>query len=145
LIKSAGGDADRQAAGQEGNAKRQDREIVGPADEKRDVNGAAINPYARDAPRSFLQTGVSTIDGMNTLVKGQKLPIFSGAGLPHNDIALQIARQAKVEGAAKTSGGIRETIWAISRSKGLPWIPFAANEANKSGAAITAKTFHLIW
>ena len=67
-------------------------------DEKRDVNGAAINPYARSAPCDFIQTGISTIDGMNTLVKGQKLPIFSGAGLPHNDIALQIARQAKVAG-----------------------------------------------
>ncbi len=66
------------------------------ADEQRDVNGAAINPYSRDAPKDFIQTGISTIDGMNTLVKGQKLPIFSGAGLPHNDIALQIARQAKV-------------------------------------------------
>ena len=65
-------------------------------DEQRDVNGAAINPYSRDAPRDFIQTGISSIDGMNTLVKGQKLPIFSGAGLPHNDIALQIARQAKV-------------------------------------------------
>ncbi|MBI4052927.1 MAG: V-type ATP synthase subunit B [Candidatus Diapherotrites archaeon] len=67
-------------------------------DEKRDVNGAAINPFSRAPPRDFVQTGVSTIDGMNTLVKGQKLPIFSAAGLPHNDIALQIARQAKVEG-----------------------------------------------
>ncbi len=65
-------------------------------DEQRDVNGAAINPYSRDAPRDFIQTGISSVDGMNTLVKGQKLPIFSGAGLPHNDIALQIARQAKV-------------------------------------------------
>lgn len=65
-------------------------------DEQRDVNGAAINPFSRDAPRDFIQTGISSIDGMNTLVKGQKLPIFSGAGLPHNDIALQIARQAKV-------------------------------------------------
>lgn len=65
-------------------------------DEERDVNGAAINPYSRDAPKDFIQTGISSIDGMNTLVKGQKLPIFSGAGLPHNDIALQIARQAKV-------------------------------------------------
>ncbi|MFH1240457.1 MAG: V-type ATP synthase subunit B [Candidatus Diapherotrites archaeon] len=67
-------------------------------DEKRDVNGAAINPYARSPPKDFVQTGISTIDGMNTLVKGQKLPIFSAAGLPHNDIALQIARQVKVEG-----------------------------------------------
>lgn len=65
-------------------------------DEQRDINGAAINPYSREAPRDFIQTGISSIDGMNTLVKGQKLPIFSGSGLPHNDIALQIARQAKV-------------------------------------------------
>jgi V/A-type H+-transporting ATPase subunit B len=65
--------------------------------EKRlDITGAAINPYARHSPEEFIQTGISTIDGMNTLVRGQKLPIFSGAGLPHNDIALQIARQAKV-------------------------------------------------
>jgi V/A-type H+/Na+-transporting ATPase subunit B len=68
--------------------------------EKRlDITGAAINPYARDNPSEFIQTGVSTIDGMNTLVRGQKLPIFSGSGLPHNDLALQIARQAKVLGA----------------------------------------------
>src|SRR3989338_702335 len=67
--------------------------------EKRlDINGAAINPYSRESPKDFIQTGISTIDAMNTLVRGQKLPIFSGAGLPHNDIALQIARQAKVVG-----------------------------------------------
>lgn len=67
--------------------------------EKRlDITGAAINPYARDSPKDFIQTGVSTIDAMNTLVRGQKLPIFSGSGLPHNEIALQIARQAKVVG-----------------------------------------------
>jgi len=67
--------------------------------EKRlDIIGAAINPYARGPPHDFIQTGVSTIDAMNTLVRGQKLPIFSGAGLPHNEIALQIARQAKVVG-----------------------------------------------
>ena len=68
--------------------------------EKRlDINGAAINPWARAEPKEFIQTGISTIDGMNTLVRGQKLPIFSGSGLPHNDIALQIARQAKVRGS----------------------------------------------
>jgi V/A-type H+-transporting ATPase subunit B len=68
--------------------------------EKRlDITGAAINPYARGSPNEFIQTGISTIDGTNTLVRGQKLPIFSGAGLPHNTIALQIARQAKVLGA----------------------------------------------
>jgi V/A-type H+-transporting ATPase subunit B len=70
--------------------------------EKRlDITGAAINPYARHSPEEFIQTGISTIDGMNTLVRGQKLPIFSGAGLPHNDIALQIARQAKVPGSTE--------------------------------------------
>ncbi|MBS3175807.1 V-type ATP synthase subunit B [Candidatus Woesearchaeota archaeon] len=67
--------------------------------EKRiDIIGSAINPYARAQPSDFIQTGVSTIDSMNTLVRGQKLPIFSGSGLPHNEIALQIARQAKVVG-----------------------------------------------
>ena len=70
--------------------------------EKRlDITGAAINPYARGMPADFIQTGVSTIDGTNTLVRGQKLPIFSGAGLPHNNVALQIARQAKVPGSTE--------------------------------------------
>jgi V/A-type H+-transporting ATPase subunit B len=63
------------------------------------IIGAAINPTARDYPNEFIQTGISTIDGMNTLVRGQKLPIFSGAGLPHNDLAAQIARQATVLGS----------------------------------------------
>jgi len=60
------------------------------------IIGASINPTTRDYPREFIQTGISTIDGMNTLVRGQKLPIFSGAGMPHNALAAQIARQAKV-------------------------------------------------
>jgi len=67
-------------------------------DERKDINGAPINPTAREYPREFIQTGISTIDGMNTLVRGQKLPIFSGAGLPHNNLAAQIARQAAVKG-----------------------------------------------
>ncbi|MDD3127970.1 MAG: V-type ATP synthase subunit B [Candidatus Methanomethylophilaceae archaeon] len=67
-------------------------------EQRLDITGAAINPWARDSPHDFIQTGISTIDGMNTLVRGQKLPIFSGSGLPHNDLALQIARQAKVRG-----------------------------------------------
>ena len=62
----------------------------------RDVNGLPINPYAREYPRDFIQTGISSIDLMNTLVRGQKLPIFSGNGLPHNRMAAQIARQAKL-------------------------------------------------
>jgi V/A-type H+-transporting ATPase subunit B len=68
------------------------------SEERRDINGEPINPCAREYPREFIQTGISTIDGLNTLVRGQKLPIFSGAGLPHNEIAAQIARQAKVLG-----------------------------------------------
>ena len=66
------------------------------ADEYRDINGLAMNPAARDYPNEFIQTGISTIDGLNTLVRGQKLPIFSGSGLPHAALAAQIARQAKV-------------------------------------------------
>jgi len=65
------------------------------------IIGAPINPVARQRPQEFIQTGISAIDGLNTLVRGQKLPIFSGAGLPHNEIAAQIARQAKVIGAAE--------------------------------------------
>ncbi|NLY74608.1 MAG: V-type ATP synthase subunit B [Firmicutes bacterium] len=64
-----------------------------------DINGAPINPYARDYPSEFIQTGISAIDGLNTLVRGQKLPIFSASGLPHAQLAAQIARQAKVLGA----------------------------------------------
>jgi len=64
----------------------------------RDVNGQPMNPYSRDYPTQFIQTGVSAIDGMDTLVRGQKLPIFSGSGLPHNLLATQIARQATIRG-----------------------------------------------
>ncbi len=68
--------------------------------EKRmDINGSPVNPFARDYPSEFIQTGISTIDGLNTLVRGQKLPIFSGSGLPHSQMAAQIARQAKVLGS----------------------------------------------
>ena len=66
------------------------------ADEYRDINGLPMNPAGRDYPNEFIQTGISTIDGLNTLVRGQKLPIFSGSGLPHAALAAQIARQAKV-------------------------------------------------
>jgi V/A-type H+-transporting ATPase subunit B len=66
--------------------------------EKVDISGLPINPFSREMPNEFIQTGISTIDAMNTLVRGQKLPIFSGAGLPHNQLTVQIARQAKVRG-----------------------------------------------
>ena len=68
------------------------------AEEHRDINGQPMNPAARAYPSEFIQTGVSTIDGLNTLVRGQKLPIFSGSGLPHANLAAQIARQARVLG-----------------------------------------------
>ncbi|MCS7202209.1 MAG: V-type ATP synthase subunit B [Dictyoglomus sp.] len=71
----------------------------GPAiipEKKRDINGSPINPYSRAYPSEFIQTGISAIDGMNTLVRGQKLPIFSGSGLPHATLAAQIARQARL-------------------------------------------------
>ena len=74
----------------------------GPAlipDKRMDINGEPLNPAARDYPNEFIQTGISAIDGLNTLVRGQKLPVFSGSGLPHAQLATQIARQAKVLGA----------------------------------------------
>ncbi len=67
-------------------------------EDRRNIEGYPMNPASRDFPKEFIQTGVSAIDGMNTLVRGQKLPIFSAAGLPHNDLAAQIARQVKVPG-----------------------------------------------
>jgi len=68
----------------------------------KNINGAPINPYARDYPAEFIQTGFSSIDGINTLVRGQKLPVFSGNGLPHSAVAAQIARQARVLGEGES-------------------------------------------
>ncbi|MDD6225219.1 MAG: V-type ATP synthase subunit B, partial [bacterium] len=67
-------------------------------DKRMDINGLPMNPAARSYPQEFIQTGISAIDGLNTLVRGQKLPIFSASGLPHANLAAQIARQAKVKG-----------------------------------------------
>jgi len=69
--------------------------------QKVEIVGSAMNPYSREEPSEFIQTGISAIDGMNTLVRGQKLPLFSGSGLPHNMLAAQIARQAKVLNASE--------------------------------------------
>ena len=66
------------------------------AAEMKDINGLPMNPAARDYPNEFIQTGISTIDGLNTLVRGQKLPIFSGSGMKHNELAVQIVKQASV-------------------------------------------------
>jgi len=77
----------------------------GPAiipDKKLNINGNAINPFGRDYPNEFIQTGISTIDGLNPIVRGQKLPIFSGSGLPHDDITAQIARQASILGGSES-------------------------------------------
>lgn len=91
-------------------------------DQELDINGLPLNPYARSYPDEFIQTGVSTIDGMNTLVRGQKLPIFSGAGLPHARLAAQIARQAKMRwdlrerelGSRNEEGGMeKQTKFAV--------------------------------
>ncbi len=80
-------------------------------EDRRDIVGAAINPHAREYPAEFIQTGVSAIDGMNTLVRGQKLPLFSASGLPHNDLALQIARQATVP--EEEASGEEESEFAV--------------------------------
>jgi V/A-type H+-transporting ATPase subunit B len=82
--------------------------------EKRlNIGGNPINPCARDYPNEFIQTGISTIDGMNTLVRGQKLPIFSGAGLPHARLAAQIARQARLISAGEGGGGGETSGFAV--------------------------------
>ncbi len=79
-----------------GNPKDGGPEII--PEKRMDINGEPLNPAARDYPSEFIQTGISAIDGLNTLVRGQKLPVFSGNGLPHAQLATQIARQAKVLG-----------------------------------------------
>ena len=82
----------------DGSGKPLDKGPPLTAEDHWDINGSPINPYARQYPRQPIQTGLSVIDGLNTLVRGQKLPIFSGSGLPHNRIAAQIVRQAKIPG-----------------------------------------------
>ena len=109
---------------------------------RRDINGAPINPYSRDFPSDFFQTGVSTIDAMNTLVRGQKLPIFSGAGLPHNKLAAQIARQAKVR-SAEGSEGSEEKYAVVFAAMGVTFeeAQYFKNEFEKTGALERAVLF----
>lgn len=106
------------------------------AEERRDINGLPINPYARDYPSDFIQTGVSVIDGLNTLVRGQKLPIFSGNGLPHNQLAAQIARQATVPGS-------REKFAVVFAAMGITFeeSQFFMNDFRESGAIDRAVLF----
>ena len=95
-----------------------------------DINGLAMNPAARDYPAEFIQTGVSAIDGLNTLVRGQKLPIFSGSGLPHADLAAQIARQAKVIGAGAGNFAVVFAAIGITHEEA----EFFASDFRKTGA-----------
>jgi V/A-type H+-transporting ATPase subunit B len=96
------------------------------ADKSIDINGSPMNPFSREFPDDFLQTGISAIDGLNTLVRGQKLPIFSGAGLPHSKIATQIARQAEMGGDFSVVFGAMGITFEESR--------FFINELEKTGA-----------
>ncbi|MFH1416382.1 MAG: V-type ATP synthase subunit B [Elusimicrobiota bacterium] len=106
------------------------------AEKRLDINGAAINPYARSYPDEFIETGISAIDAMNTLVRGQKLPIFSGSGLPHNQIAAQIARQAKVKGK-------KEDFCVIFAAMGITFeeAEYFKSEFQKTGAIERAVMF----
>ncbi|MEO0080776.1 MAG: V-type ATP synthase subunit B [candidate division WOR-3 bacterium] len=88
-------------------------------EEQRDINGAPINPCAREYPNEFIQTGISAIDGLNTLVRGQKLPIFSGSGLPHNRLAAQIVRQATVLGISDSDTPSRTTFAVVFAAMGI--------------------------
>ncbi len=98
-----------------------------------DINGTPINPAARYYPSEFIQTGISTIDGLNTLVRGQKLPIFSGSGLPHADLAAQIARQAKVLGDEK---GEKSNFAVVFAAVGITFeeADFFINDFKRTGA-----------
>jgi V/A-type H+-transporting ATPase subunit B len=84
----------------DGQGRPKDNDIPVAYEERRDINGEPINPASRGMPSDFIETGISSIDGLNTLVRGQKLPIFSGSGLPHNMLTAQITRQAKVKNSS---------------------------------------------
>jgi len=106
------------------------------AEKMEDINGSPINPYARSYPDEFIQTGLSAIDGLNTLVRGQKLPIFSGSGLPHNKLAAQIARQSTVLGE-------KESFAVVFGAMGITFeeAQFFINDLKKTGAIERAVLF----
>lgn len=113
------------------------------AEKERDINGDPLNPFCRDYPDDFIQTGISAIDALNTLVRGQKLPIFSGAGLPHSLLATQIARQAKVlerEEGQKDKG---EGFSVVFGAMGITFeeAQFFISEFQKTGALSRAVLF----
>ncbi len=106
------------------------------AENRLNINGNAINPYARDFPNEFIQTGISTIDGLNPLVRGQKLPIFSGSGLPHDEITAQLARQASVRGEG-------ESFAVVFAAMGITFeaAQFFINDLTQTGAIERAVMF----
>ncbi|MEM0138469.1 MAG: V-type ATP synthase subunit B [Thermoplasmatales archaeon] len=104
--------------------------------ERVEVVGSAINPYSREEPSEFIQTGISTIDGMNTLVRGQKLPLFSGSGLPHNRLAAQIARQAKVLSSSESFSIVFGAMGITSEEAN-----FFIEEFRKTGALLRSILF----
>ena len=99
-------------------------------EKKLNISGAPINPYSRDFPNDFIQTGISTIDCLNTLVRGQKLPVFSGAGLPHAQVAAQIARQAKVGGDSEGEFAVVFAAMGVTFEEA----EYFTNEFKKTGA-----------
>ena len=108
-----------------------------------DVNGLPINPYARTYPRDFIQTGVSAIDGMNTLIRGQKLPIFSGNGLPHNRLAAQIVRQAKIIHADGAESSASESFVIVFCAMGVKYdvARFFLDDFERSGVLANVVVF----
>lgn len=117
-----------------GNPKDGGSKII--PEKRMDINGVPMNPVARDYPSEFIQTGVSAIDGLNTLVRGQKLPIFSASGLPHADLAAQIARQARVVGTG-------EKFAVVFGAMGITFeeAQFFIDDFNKTGAIDRAVLF----
>ena len=109
--------------------------------ERRDVNGAPINPVARRYPREFIQTGISAIDGLNTLIRGQKLPIFSGNGLPHNLLAAQIVRQSKIVDANGTASSDRFSVIFAAMGVKYDVAQFFRREFEESGALSNVTMF----
>jgi V/A-type H+-transporting ATPase subunit B len=109
----------------------------------RDVNGLPINPYARVYPRDFIQTGISAIDGMNTLIRGQKLPIFSGSGLPHNKLAAQIVRQATIINSTGGGDGGDEPFVIVFCGMGIKYdvARFFLEDFEKSGVLSNVVVF----
>ena len=112
------------------------------AESREDINGRPINPDARNYPSEFIQTGICAIDGMNTLVRGQKLPIFSGSGLPHNELAAQIARQAKVISPEKGTD-VEEKFAVVFGAMGITFeeANFFITDFKKTGAIERAVLF----